>query len=124
MLTGNDGYAYFSKEIPTTEPAAREIASKLQLSYQGSDRINPEKAQYFVLIDANDLNPAIERPVAKQLLLDPDGNPQPVDQQLGYEYLFNQLVDITGRVIYGGFNSLVNWGFAIIGLIDHFLQSF
>ncbi len=119
---GEENAAYFSKEIPTTEPAAREIAMKLQMSYPGSLKINPEKAQYFILIDAEGLREDMRRPVTIKPLRDPDGKPQ--DQVVGtqtdvFEYLFYQPVQIGQRIIYGGPNSLINWGFAIEGLLEH-----
>jgi len=126
---GNDG-AFFSKEIPTTDSpellggARREIAMSLQLAYRNSDHINPEKAAYFFVVDSEDFGTPIRTgPVARTSLKDPDGNVQSGAPFTGAtEYVFDHNLIIAGKIIWSGFNSVVNWGAAMLAILKYFID--
>jgi hypothetical protein len=115
--------AFFSKEIPITTSPQEEIAEKLQLSYPGINQINPAKAGYFFIIDASDLTPNMERDVQRNSsLLDAEGNPQFPGPTGAKEYIFNESVNISGKVIFSGPN-VVGMGIVMMEkIIEYFLK--
>ncbi|MBN1545928.1 MAG: hypothetical protein JW902_04640, partial [Syntrophaceae bacterium] len=128
---GEEG-AFMSKEIPTLtngdslDPLGgprREIAMNLQLHYDTSDHINPEKAMYFFVVDSSEFTDPLIRPVARTELKDPDGNDQPATPITGAtEYVFDHPLDIAGKIIYSGFNSVAGWGAALLKMLQYFIE--
>lgn len=83
------------------------------------------------MIDSEELEDVPQTDVQMRTgTIDVNGNIQTaVGSTDAKEYVYNHAIDLTDKVIWPladplsmGYNSVINWGFAVIAMVDYFLK--